>query len=143
MVEKIVKTVAKKFRTSGKVNSYGATPLDVVLNGEHPRFAESVDVAEVVKVVLEELLKERTKDEIHALIEKYGDPRYKTNEFALYDVISVAQQLHTTNLKLSTRCEVIAQMPCISELLGEAPDPDDEFGGCGCARCVARGAFDA
>ena len=38
-------------------------------------------------------LADRTKDEIQALIEKYGDPNYKTNEFALYDVISVAQQL--------------------------------------------------
>ena len=38
-------------------------------------------------------LQERTKDEIYTLIEKYGDPNYKTNEFALYDVIAVAQQL--------------------------------------------------
>lgn len=35
------------------------------------------------------------KEEIRALIEKYGDPQYKTNEFALYDVISVCQQLHS------------------------------------------------
>ena len=33
-------------------------------------------------------LKDRTKDEIHALIEKYGDPQYKTSEFALYDFSS-------------------------------------------------------
>ena len=39
-------------------------------------------------------LKDRTKDEIKALIEKYGDPQYKTSEFALYDVIGTAQQLH-------------------------------------------------
>ena len=43
-------------------------------------------------------LKDRTKEEIHALIEKYGDPRYKTNEFALYDVISAAQQLQVATL---------------------------------------------
>jgi len=42
---------------------------------------------------LEKTLRERTKDEIHALIEKYGNPQYKTNEFALYDVISITQQL--------------------------------------------------
>lgn len=44
---------------------------------------------------LEGVLKERTRDEIHALIEKYGNPQYKTSEFALYDVISAAQQLRT------------------------------------------------
>ena len=42
---------------------------------------------------LQAQLKDRTKDEIKALIEKYGDPQYKTSEFALYDVIGVAQQL--------------------------------------------------
>ena len=42
---------------------------------------------------MEGILRKRTKDEIYALIEKYGDPQYKTSEFALYDVISVAQQL--------------------------------------------------
>ena len=34
-----------------------------------------------------------SKDEIKALIEKYGDPQYKTNEYSLYDLIAVAQQL--------------------------------------------------
>lgn len=41
----------------------------------------------------EKMLKNRTKDEIHGLIEKYGDPQYKTNEFAIYDLIAVVQQL--------------------------------------------------
>ena len=49
-----------------------------------------VDLAEV-----KDILKDRTKEEIHALIEKYGDLQYKTSEFALYDVILVAQQLQT------------------------------------------------
>ena len=45
--------------------------------------------------VANKLLRNRTKDEINALIEKYGDPQYKTSEFALYDVILIAQQLQT------------------------------------------------
>ena len=40
---------------------------------------------------LEDILADKTKEEIHALIEKYGDPRYKTSEFALYNLISIAQ----------------------------------------------------
>ncbi len=50
---------------------------------------------------LETTLKTKTKDEIHALIEKYGDPQYKTNEFALYDVISIAQQLRMKVIELT------------------------------------------
>lgn len=42
---------------------------------------------------LQAQLKDKTKDEIQALIEEYGDPNYKTSEFALYNLISVAQQL--------------------------------------------------
>ena len=45
--------------------------------------------------------------------------------------------------KLLAALKVIKKMPCISELLGEAPDPDDMFGGCGCARCVAKAAIEA
>ena len=48
---------------------------------------------EVVIRDLKAALEDRTKEEIRALIEKYGDPQYKTSEFALYDVISVVQQL--------------------------------------------------
>lgn len=43
---------------------------------------------------LKKIVKDRTKDEIRTLIEKYGDPQFKTSEFALYDVISVACQLY-------------------------------------------------
>jgi len=49
---------------------------------------------------LKATLKERTKEEVQALVEKYGDPQYKTSELALYDVISVAQQLKAENKKL-------------------------------------------
>ena len=40
-----------------------------------------------------QIVREKTQAEIQVLIEKYGDPQYKTNEFALYDVIGFAQQL--------------------------------------------------
>lgn len=82
MVEKITKIVAKKFHTLG---------------GES-MFALGVNVAEVVKVVLDE----------------------------------------SGHAKLLGACEAIAKMPCISELLGEAP-PEDL---CGCAHCIATIAME-
>ncbi len=57
---------------------------------------------------LQATLEERAKDEIHALIEKYGNPQYKTSEFALYDLISVAQHLEAENKRLKKRNERLA-----------------------------------
>jgi hypothetical protein len=66
---------------------------------------------------LQSQLAERTKDEIHALIEKYGEPQYKTSEFALYDVISVAQQLQAENTALREQliqlCRVFHGEDCV------------------------------
>ena len=64
---------------------------------------------------------ERTKDEIKALIEKYGDPQYKTSELALYDVIGIAQQLQGEIEGLRERIEFAV------DYLPECPDKAKSF----------------
>ena len=68
--------------------------------------------------------RDRTKETILALIEKYGDPQYKTNEFAIYDLISVAQQLQT-QLRAKDKDKVGKQDKAVQEKLAELT-PDTE-----------------
>jgi len=88
-----------------------------------PDYAKAVIIGQQLQKQLasaQGALKERTKDEIHALIEKYGDPQYKTSEFALYDVISVAQQFQAENKRLTVwidNLEMSAEMESDSSRL--------------------------
>ena len=66
---------------------------------------------------LQDLLKEKIKAEIHAPIEKYGDPQYKINEFALYDLIGVCQQYREHVSKLQGALEKMSFNASISERL--------------------------
>lgn len=79
------------------------------------------DVAKLTEelAAAEKALKGRTKDEIHALIEKYGDPQYKTSVFALYDLIVIVQlfqaELNTEIAKctsLENALELITDLNC-------------------------------
>ncbi len=78
----------------------------------------------------EKLLKEKTKEEVNALIEKYGDPQYKTNEFALYDVIGVCQQYRMELEKVIEKCicgrptGLGAVVMCIEKALTDKPADD-------------------
>ena len=64
-------------------------------------------------------LREKTKDEIHALIEKYGDPHYKTNEFAIYDLIRIVQQLKEQLSEARGEGEKLEDLPIFGKLLNE------------------------
>jgi len=66
---------------------------EAMLCPEDVGFVEYTKVLQNTNKQLQADLKDKAKEEIQALIEKYGDPQYKTNEFALYDTISIAQQL--------------------------------------------------
>ena len=54
MIKRIVQTVAKKFRVFGGPIEGSVHPIDKHLDGKPVVFALGVDVAEVVRVVLEE-----------------------------------------------------------------------------------------
>ena len=71
--------------------------------------AHAIKCRDELIIKYHKVLTGKTKDEIQALIEKYGDPQYKTNEFALYDVITIAQLFQQDNIKLLAKLKKLKE----------------------------------
>lgn len=96
-------TVTYVMKKEGHTELKAAEAMMTALEKIIPPNKAHRDYSETVQLKIEQLLNEldemksilkvRSKVEITALIEKYGDPQYKVNEFAMYDLIGACQQL--------------------------------------------------